>query len=498
MSVAQVFKRKIDLDGTTPIETGKNDMYEGDAKAQAFELTIQRAGKDVTLTGYTAVGEFLRADGGTVSCPGTVAGSVVTVTLPEACYKQPGDFTLDIKLSKSGETRTVMRATGTVRKSGSGVVVDVDETLVNIAGIIQLYGRMEQAAAATETATTRANDAADAATGAASAANTAAERAERAAQGYEQGNVANADMLAGKGPGFYETTENLLDNYFWESKPVNQQEASEYSGAGRLYDRWTGMSRIKAAWKESDGGLLSFTGMRLTNTAPTVGVAYMQQVIPEERLLQALSASAESEKKLTVVLVTPAGIFAATGAAGTGIEVANSTSGTNVTVKATLLQSGGKNIFRLTIPQGVEGEQIISWVGLFPGSFSAYDVPRLQTRSQGEELARCQWFYRRHRAAATYGTLGMGMARTATTAWVMIARRRMRSDTPTVTVGGTLQLQHGNGSSIPATAVTVDKVSDDWIRLTVTVASGLSVGMPLVAHSGADSNVYIDEDCDVI
>lgn len=495
MSVEQVFRREIDVDNVTPVETGKNDMYEGDAKAHRFELTLKRKGEAVPLTGYTAEGEFVRADGGTVTCPGTVTGNTLSVTLLEACYNVPGDYTLDLKVTKGDVTRTMMSLSGTVRKSGTGVVVDVKDELVNIADIIELYGRMTQATADTTAATKRASDAADAATGAASAANSAAERAEKAAAGYEAGSVANADRLANRSAGFYGMPENLLDNPYWMHEPVNQQGASEYSGAGRAYDRWQGMSRSKMRW---DGTTPYMEGMMLSNTAPSAGDAFVQQVIPEERINQAVMTPLSGNMAMTVAFATLLGTFVATGELGSSIEAVNSTSGTNITVKATFLTNAeGKRIFRVSIPQGVSTEQRIYWVGLFPGEVDSEDIPKLMTRTQGEELARCQWFYRRHRAVLTYGTLGTGVARTGTTAWLLINRRRMRTDSPTVTTGGTIYLQHGNGSAIAATAVAVDKVSDDWIRLNVTVASGLSVGMPLVAHSGAASNVWVDEDCDL-
>lgn len=171
----------IDLDGKTAERYGKNDLYEGDKNANEIHIYIYRQHQLQTLDGYTVTGEMQRSDGAIVPCDGEIIGSVAKVTLNEHCYNKAGDYMLSIKLSRSSEnvTRTILRIYGQVQRQAAGPYIDVDESLVDVEAILELYAEMKSTTDAVQAATTNAKEAASQAEAAAQQAETAASAAEK-------------------------------------------------------------------------------------------------------------------------------------------------------------------------------------------------------------------------------------------------------------------------------------------------------------------------------
>ena len=78
------------------------------AKAHAMRVTVVNDNGPEDLSGVSAVGSMLKADGNTVTpIPGTVSGNVAQVVLPSSCYLTPGRFKFTMNLSKATDPEGV-------------------------------------------------------------------------------------------------------------------------------------------------------------------------------------------------------------------------------------------------------------------------------------------------------------------------------------------------------------------------------------------------------
>lgn len=182
------FTRKVDVDAEilmTPIRT----LYaSGDKNAHTFELSLYRGAEEMDLSGASARGYFIRADGYTVLITGAISGNVVSLTLSESCYYVVGNFNLIIKVSIGESRKSVFWGNGYVVRSMTDAIVDeenvipsLDELLAQIAAAESAAKAANQAASAARSAATSAAQAASAAGTNASAANSAANTATAAA-----------------------------------------------------------------------------------------------------------------------------------------------------------------------------------------------------------------------------------------------------------------------------------------------------------------------------
>lgn len=122
---------------------------------------------EADLTGVGVVGNFLKADGNTVSpINGTVSGNVAEVILPESCYLVPGRFKFTMDLTNTnGGARTAIWVEGIVERNISGTITDPGTPVGNIA---QAIGQANAAASSANQAASSANTAAAVANEAAS------------------------------------------------------------------------------------------------------------------------------------------------------------------------------------------------------------------------------------------------------------------------------------------------------------------------------------------
>lgn len=183
-----VFKRRIDVDADIQMTPLKSLYASGDKDAHVFELTLYRGTEEMDLSGASAQGYFIRADGYTVPITGTISGNVVTLTLSEGCYYVVGNFNLIIKVSTAESRKSVFWGNGYVVRSMTDAIVDeenvipsLDELLAQIAATESAAKAANQAASAANSAATSARQAASAAGANASAANSAANAAKAAA-----------------------------------------------------------------------------------------------------------------------------------------------------------------------------------------------------------------------------------------------------------------------------------------------------------------------------
>ena len=176
-----VFKRRIDVDVETQMTPLKSLYASGDKNAHTFELSLYRGSEEIDLSGASARGYFIRADGRTVSVEGAISGNIVTLTLSEGCYYAVGDFNLIIKVFIGESRKSVFWGNGYVVRSATDAIVDEENVIPSLDELLAQIAATESAAKAANQAASAANSAATSAAQAASAAGTNASAANSAA-----------------------------------------------------------------------------------------------------------------------------------------------------------------------------------------------------------------------------------------------------------------------------------------------------------------------------
>ena len=206
-----VFKRRVDVDAEIQMTPLKSLYASGDKDAHIFELSFYRGAQEMDLSGASAQGYFIRADGYTVPIVGAISGNVVSLTLSEGCYYVIGNFNLIIKVSIGESRKSVFWGNGYVVRSMTDAIVDEENVIPSLDELLAQIAAAESAAKAASTAATDANNAtkaaqtattnANAATKAANTAATNANNATKAAQtATDNANAATkaANTAAGK------------------------------------------------------------------------------------------------------------------------------------------------------------------------------------------------------------------------------------------------------------------------------------------------------------
>lgn len=176
-----VFKRRIDVDAEIQMTPLKSLYASGDKNAHIFELSLYRGAEEMDLSGASAQGYFIRADGHTISIKGAISGNIVTFTLSEGCYYVVGNFNLIIKVSIAESRKSVFWGNGYVVRSMTDAIVDEENVIPSLDELLAQISAAESAAKAANQAASAANSAATSARQAASAANTNASSANSAA-----------------------------------------------------------------------------------------------------------------------------------------------------------------------------------------------------------------------------------------------------------------------------------------------------------------------------
>lgn len=220
-----VFKRRIDVDAEIQMTPLKSLYASGDKDAHIFELSLCRGTEEMDLSGASAQGYFIRADGCTVPIAGTISGNIVTLTITEGCYYVVGNFNLIIKVSIGESRKSVFWGNGYVVRSMTDAIVDeenvipsLDELLAQISAAESAAKAANQAASAANSAATSAVQAASAADTNASAANSAANAATSAASAASAAATKIDDMTitaTGLAAGAAPTAElNVVDGHY--------------------------------------------------------------------------------------------------------------------------------------------------------------------------------------------------------------------------------------------------------------------------------------------
>lgn len=118
-------------------------------QAHAMRVTVfNDDGSEMDLTGVSVSGNFVKADGNSVSpLTGTVSANTAEVLLTPSCYVVPGrfKFTMDLVIP-NGATRTALWVEGMVEKNISGEITDPGTPVGNIAQAVAAANAAAQTA----------------------------------------------------------------------------------------------------------------------------------------------------------------------------------------------------------------------------------------------------------------------------------------------------------------------------------------------------------------
>ena len=143
ISLRQPLRYTIDLGAGLVQQPMRSQLMKGDKKANRVIVHLTDGGKDVTLSGVTVTGSFIRPpDAAEIPLTGETSGSEAIVTLDDACYSTEGYCEISVKLTVGETSRTILTLTGYVLSKGSGAYVDVSGVIPNIDDVIAQYAEM--------------------------------------------------------------------------------------------------------------------------------------------------------------------------------------------------------------------------------------------------------------------------------------------------------------------------------------------------------------------
>lgn len=169
MGVNCVFQQTMSLssDETRKVKL-TNPLYYNNRQAQSVRVVcVNDDGTPADLTGIQCDADFLRADGYTVYCQGTVEDNVAEVVLPQSCYLAVGRFKLTVQLYETdGEPeenaiRSAVCIEGSVERNITDMIVDPGHIIPSIAEVIQKVELCDEATEAANDAADNANAAAE-------------------------------------------------------------------------------------------------------------------------------------------------------------------------------------------------------------------------------------------------------------------------------------------------------------------------------------------------
>lgn len=108
-----------------------------DAQSDVITAVLRQGMTPVDLqqTGVHAC--FTNAAGQTILLTGTAQGSQASVTLSEACYAQPGPFTLALQLTHQDARHTVLHLQGEIRRTCTDCVLPGDDVIPTLPGLLE-------------------------------------------------------------------------------------------------------------------------------------------------------------------------------------------------------------------------------------------------------------------------------------------------------------------------------------------------------------------------
>lgn len=137
---AWIIKQRVDL-ARASVE-GKNApaplLTQGNASAHVWRVEVLNGGQAADLSGYAAVGYFVRPDGVTVAVSGAIAGNIVEVELAASVYAQAGALHATIDLTGNDQEITLAEAALYVHEREGGTILVVDPSAAFIRDVAAL------------------------------------------------------------------------------------------------------------------------------------------------------------------------------------------------------------------------------------------------------------------------------------------------------------------------------------------------------------------------
>lgn len=120
-------------------------IFRDDENAHVWEITVLDGGVAADLTGYGAVGYFIRSDDNTVIIAGTISGNVVTVQLNANCYAYRGLLKGVIRIEKTNSVISIGAMHVRIDVATTAQAVIDDEILIrfetSVAAVESLIGQ---------------------------------------------------------------------------------------------------------------------------------------------------------------------------------------------------------------------------------------------------------------------------------------------------------------------------------------------------------------------
>lgn len=135
-------------------------LMKGDKNADVIAVLMKNGEENADLTGVTVSGTFVRPDGVDVPLEGSAEGGEARVALNEHCYAVEGRYEITVRLTLEETERTVLLISGTVRASGGGAILDVENVIPSIEDIAAQLETMRQATQEAQDAAEEARNAA--------------------------------------------------------------------------------------------------------------------------------------------------------------------------------------------------------------------------------------------------------------------------------------------------------------------------------------------------
>lgn len=131
-----------------PVETNSRPillMLPGDKKAHVWRITVYNGNSPANFTGASVTGYFLRRDRVLVTCPGTIAGNVITVELTAGCYSVSGGLRGAVRVTTTGKTVTLADKAFVVQPTIESENVLSETYIPTLPELLNMVARLEVA-----------------------------------------------------------------------------------------------------------------------------------------------------------------------------------------------------------------------------------------------------------------------------------------------------------------------------------------------------------------
>nr|DAQ66222.1 MAG TPA: BppU domain protein [Caudoviricetes sp.] len=485
----------------------------GDKDAHVFELSLYRGGQEIALSGASAQGYFIRADGYTVPITGAISGNVVTLTLSEVCYYIVGNFNLIIKVSTAESRKSVFWGNGYVVRSMTDAIVDEENVIPSLDELLAQIAAAEAAAKAANTAATNANNATKTAKEAASSANTAAKKINNmsaSAKSVDAGAEATATVTTvdghyniafgvprgptgPRGPkGDPGSIDNLAENVALEIAKYN------FGQPYNLLDNSDFVHPIAQAGVNGAHGATEYAVDRWNRTSgATVSQAAdgLKIVSDKTSWTAGIQQRIEAKRFADVMTFAVRGVFPV--ACRLFVYIGN---GTTNFGQAYFQGDAAERtlVLKLTKPDGLTGDEVVNvyispdtgstgtaavvrWAALYEGEYTAETLPPYVPKGYAAELAECLRYYRKIKAnnETFSGYAANGVA------YAFIHLQEMRI-APTVTGGGKFYYTLGSAQGTTTETATAHNANANRVIVKCAVSvTGVCTGV-ITPHGDID------------